>query len=76
MKSTFAVTALATLAGCAFAMPAALNRREGRNPAEYLGAGANPSLAHKNTTGGMNPNSSLFVKNPTYQTFSDFDFQR
>jgi hypothetical protein len=72
---TSVLCALAALSG-AFSLPT-VEKRSGydSNPGD-LGAGANPALAGKNSSYGMNPNSSLFVKDPSYRTFSDFDFQR
>ncbi|KAJ1552609.1 hypothetical protein HK405_010663, partial [Cladochytrium tenue] len=43
-------------------------------PFALLNAGADPGRAGLNTS-GLNPSSSLFVRAPTYRTFSNFDFQ-
>lgn len=72
---TYAITSL-IVAGGALSLPALKDRSGYDSNPNDLTAGANPKLAGKNTSYGMNPNSSLFVKNPTYRTFSDFDFQR
>lgn len=44
-------------------------------PAGKLGAGADPRTAGMNISALYQPRSSLFVKKPTYATFSNFDFQ-
>ncbi|PWN49834.1 putative Rds1 protein [Violaceomyces palustris] len=44
-------------------------------PATDLHADADPSTAQRNISNAYQPNSSNFVTNPTYATFSNFDFQ-
>ncbi|SNX81715.1 probable Rds1 protein [Melanopsichium pennsylvanicum] len=57
------------------AAPAQEKRKTPIVPADQLGAGADPRKAGMNISNSYQPTSSLQVKTPTYQVFSDFDFQ-
>ncbi|EST10013.1 hypothetical protein PSEUBRA_000414 [Kalmanozyma brasiliensis GHG001] len=81
LSSSFSAS-LALALGCASlltfssAAPSPLKRNQPNIvPPAQLGAGGDPRNAGWNISQGYQPNSSYFVEKPTYQVFSNFDFQ-
>lgn len=71
---------LALGCSCLLAIASAAPSLQPRNqiqivPASQLGAGADPRKAGMNISESYQPNSSFAVQKPTYQVFSNFDFQ-